>query len=134
MYLFFNTVDIIANCFSYLQEGKCSNNRGHGRENFNKVDLNRDFPSQWTDLNATDSGKLIEGRQPETVAAMTWITSNPFVLSGNLHGGSVVASYPFDDSKLVAMYILIFYLNLQVNVYILIYYLYVRNGTMKFFQ
>ena len=29
---------------------------------------------------------------------MKWIVSNPFILSGNLHGGSVVASYPFDDS------------------------------------
>ena len=82
-----------------FQEGQCDNPRGHGRENFNGVDLNRDFPSQWTDLNITDSGVLIAGRQPETVAAMTWITSNPFVLSGNLHGGSLVASYPFDDSR-----------------------------------
>ena len=29
---------------------------------------------------------------------MKYVFQNPFILSGNLHGGSVVASYPFDDS------------------------------------
>lgn len=63
-----------------------------GRENDNSVDLNRNFPDQYY---KTGTGKV----QPETQAIIDWIEGNPFVLSANLHGGSVVASYPFDDSK-----------------------------------
>lgn len=62
-----------------------------GRTNANDVDLNRNFPDQFFGLT---SGKP----QPETTAVMKWIESNPFVLSANLHGGSLVANYPFDDT------------------------------------
>ncbi|ERL87830.1 hypothetical protein D910_05219, partial [Dendroctonus ponderosae] len=79
------------------QEGLCeSKPRYVGRENENSVDLNRDFPDQFEPHRA---GTILSGRQPETVAMMTWIISRPFVLSGNLHGGAVVASYPYDDSN-----------------------------------
>lgn len=61
-----------------------------GRSNANNIDLNRNFPDQFFGL---ISGKP----QPETRAVMTWIKSYPFVLSANLHGGSLVANYPFDD-------------------------------------
>lgn len=83
-----------------------------GRENENSKDLNRDFPDQFDPVRTGKSpscshptlipslpGTILSGRQPETVALMTWIISRPFVLSGNLHGGAVVASYPYDDSK-----------------------------------
>ena len=83
----------------FLFKGHCyqsENNGGRGRANANQKDLNRNFPDQFHD--GKDQASLLKGREPETLAAMKWIVSNPFILSGNLHGGSVVASYPFDDS------------------------------------
>ena len=82
--------------FEMAQEGRCYQRSNTGRNNANNVDLNRNFPDQFHDK--MDRESLLRGREPETLAAMKWIVSNPFVLSGNLHGGSVVASYPFDDS------------------------------------
>ena len=70
------------------QEG-CS--EGRGRNNANDVDLNRNFPDQFR--------RRQPKMEPETQAMIRWIESKPFVLSANLHGGSVVASFPFDDSK-----------------------------------
>ncbi|XP_071094185.1 carboxypeptidase D-like [Haliotis cracherodii] len=64
-----------------------------GRPNANSVDLNRNFPDQF-------QSQPENPMQPETRTLINWIESNPFVLSANLHGGSVVASYPFDDSRL----------------------------------
>ncbi|XP_077578171.1 carboxypeptidase D [Stigmatopora nigra] len=66
--------------------------RGYkGRNNSNNLDLNRNFPDQF--------GTIKDPRQPETIAVMNWLKSIPFVLSANLHGGSLVVNYPFDDDK-----------------------------------
>uniref|UniRef100_A0A8C7WF88 Carboxypeptidase D, a n=1 Tax=Oncorhynchus mykiss TaxID=8022 RepID=A0A8C7WF88_ONCMY len=62
-----------------------------GRNNSNNFDLNRNFPDQFT--------TITEPRQPETIAVMNWLKSYPFVLSANLHGGSLVVNYPYDDDK-----------------------------------
>lgn len=64
-----------------------------GRENANGIDLNRNFPDQF---GVTKDNEI---QQPETSAVMKWILSEPFVLSANLHGGSLVANYPYDDNK-----------------------------------
>ncbi|XP_071353378.1 carboxypeptidase D [Trachinotus anak] len=62
-----------------------------GRNNSNNFDLNRNFPDQFA--------TITEPRQPETIAVMNWLKSIPFVLSANLHGGSLVVNYPYDDDK-----------------------------------
>lgn len=85
-----------------------------GRGNSYGVDINRDFPdldsvvmhdtSVLSDNVEDDSmGELspldtYERLQPETRAVVDWIMTTPFVLSANLHGGALVANYPYDMS------------------------------------
>lgn len=63
-----------------------------GRANAHNVDLNRNFPDQF---GINDYNKV---QEPEVAAVMDWSLANNFVLSANLHGGALVANYPFDDS------------------------------------
>uniref|UniRef100_A0AC35UBE8 Peptidase_M14 domain-containing protein n=1 Tax=Rhabditophanes sp. KR3021 TaxID=114890 RepID=A0AC35UBE8_9BILA len=68
---------------------------GQGRANFNNIDLNRNFPARYP-THKEASGGIVQ--ETETIHVMKWIKSFPFVLSANLHGGSLVANYPWDDS------------------------------------
>lgn len=65
---------------------------GHkGRNNGNNLDLNRNFPDYF--------GKNNHPIQPETEAVIRWMDRIPFILSAALHGGALVANYPFDTRK-----------------------------------
>lgn len=54
------------------------------------MDLNRNFPDYFKQNNRRT--------QPETEAVKEWVSKIQFVLSGSLHGGALVASYPFDNT------------------------------------
>ncbi|UXI22206.1 ceramide synthase 1 [Sarcoptes scabiei] len=64
-----------------------------GRGNANNVDLNRNFPDQYR---VYDENRI---QEKETLAVMQWLRQYPFVLSANLHGGALVANYPFDGTN-----------------------------------
>ena len=82
--------------FEMARERDCTGTIG--RYNAHRVDLNRNFPDQF-DVNKTLALEFLE---PETQAILDWLSQKHFVLSANLHGGSVVAVYPFDDAGIHA--------------------------------
>lgn len=81
--------------FSESAEGVCEG--GKGRYNSKGFDLNRNFPDYFK-----QNTKRI---QPETDAVKEWISKIQFLLSGSLHGGALVASYPYDNTPNASKYL-----------------------------
>lgn len=77
-------------------EGNCYGTSG--RNNENGCDLNRNFPDIQNPLPQSSKQKCSKPVN-ETKAVMKWISSIPFVLSANLHGGALVVNYPYDSIK-----------------------------------
>uniref|UniRef100_A0A672RRC1 Carboxypeptidase D, b n=1 Tax=Sinocyclocheilus grahami TaxID=75366 RepID=A0A672RRC1_SINGR len=73
-------------------EGDCSGS-SEGRENAKHYDLDKSFSDRDESFSKTSEDL------PEVTAVMKWILEKKFVLSGSLHGGSVMATYPFDDGS-----------------------------------
>ncbi|CAB1421768.1 unnamed protein product, partial [Pleuronectes platessa] len=66
--------------------------------NHNGVDLNRNFPDAFAGLRRQQKPDE-EKREAEVRAVIGWLKTETFVLSANLHGGALVASYPYDNSN-----------------------------------
>ena len=62
-----------------------------GRNNSNKLDLNRNFPDLFE--------KAHDEMQPETLAEIEWSEKINFVLGANFHTGALVIDYPYDNYK-----------------------------------
>ncbi|RXN14352.1 carboxypeptidase D-like protein [Labeo rohita] len=76
--------------FERAVEGDCTGS-SEGRENAKHFDLSKSFPDQ------DEPFSKISEDTPEVTAVMKWILERKFVLSGSLHEGSVMASFPSDE-------------------------------------
>lgn len=73
----------------------------HGRNNgLRGKDLNRNFPDFYFENRIPEA--------PETKAVKKWLREVPFILSAALHGGALVANYPFDTVKELSKTVIIF--------------------------
>ncbi|KAJ8917801.1 hypothetical protein NQ315_010707 [Exocentrus adspersus] len=68
-------------------------NEQRGRANSLGVDLNRDFPDPFH--------KNLIRNASESIAMRKWMDETPFILSAALHGGALVANYPFDSLRVI---------------------------------
>lgn len=72
----------------------------NSRFNTNGYDLNRSFPEgSLSPLGDPLNGPLMStnGRQREVACVMDWTAAHRFVLAANLHGGTLVVNYPYDN-------------------------------------
>ncbi|HOZ47819.1 MAG TPA: M14 family zinc carboxypeptidase [Candidatus Hydrogenedentes bacterium] len=77
------------------------------RYNAHTRDLNRSFPVYPGEFSGTwyDGAPLRDaGREPEVACIMQWTAANSFTLSANLHTGSLVVNYPYDDDDIPSYY------------------------------
>ncbi|XP_038678142.1 carboxypeptidase N catalytic chain-like [Scyliorhinus canicula] len=88
-------------------QGSDANTYLTGRANARGVDLNRNFPDlhlalqkqQHRNHHVSLASNWQAQIEQETFAVIRWMQSYNFILSANLHGGAVVANYPFDKAK-----------------------------------
>ncbi|RZB41385.1 carboxypeptidase D-like, partial [Asbolus verrucosus] len=81
--------------FALANEQNC--NGEYGRSNGKQgMDLNRNFPDYYHKRRIPEAA--------ETKAVKKWMTDVPFILSAGLHGGALVANYPFDTIKELTSY------------------------------
>ncbi|XP_052393456.1 carboxypeptidase D isoform X2 [Carassius gibelio] len=78
--------------FERAVEGDCTG-RSADRENTKHHDLDKSFPDRDESFSKTSEDI------PEVTAVMQWILEKRFVLSGSLRGGSMKATYPFNDDR-----------------------------------